>query len=563
MNLRIEGDLLFVDTDEEFTEPYLKKCKTGYYAYWHFIRDFNALFSQFYTASPEFLSALREKVRERNEVRGLLTADTDIEKYTQFFADDWEQYPFQVKAARFIERQKKVLLADDVGLGKTIISLTAMLSLIENEGMMKHMVVVPASLRFQWLSECRKFINRDIFPDLELVVNNKTKKERHYVYKNFRETESPIILITSYDLVRRDREKLKDMPIGMVVFDEATKLKTRTTKINKAVRKLFPAVPYKLAMTATPIENGFEDLYCICEILDKRRLHTKTYFQSQYCIMEKRTIWRPKRIDIWQVAGYRNIADAQEKLSAMYIRRTVDDVDIELPDIIRQNIELEMKPGQRKLYDEITGEILGDMTREDILGKMVYLQEVCDSTELLDKSMHASAKLDEIKRLMDEDFKYSKVIIITQFKKFAKILKRELKKHDPLMITGDTSMSDREFIVKEFNENPKANILIGTEAIQEGHNLQVASVLLNVEFPWNPSKLQQRVGRLRRISSEHQTIRMVNLVMMDTIEQHVIETLYEKGELFERMFRRDEEVKIGSLLGFDKSALLNVIGKHE
>jgi len=559
MNLRIEGNTLFIDTDQELTEPYLKKCKTGYIAYWHFIRDFHSLYSQSYTPSEEFKKELKARVDEVNAAKALLNSEVDVPEYSKFFAGEYEQYPFQIKAVRFIEKQMRVLLADDVGLGKTIIALTAILALIEKQNLMKFMVTVPASLRYQWLSESRKFIAQDMFPDLELVINNKTQAERNWVYKNFRETDNPIIMITSYDLIRRDAEKLKDFPADMIVWDEATKLKTRTTKINKAVRRLFKHVKYQLAMTATPIENGFEDLYCISEILDPRRLHSKTYFESQYCVMTKKTIWKPRRIDLWKVSGYKNISDAQEKLTGMYIRRTVDDVDLELPDIIRQNIELELTKDQTRMYQEVSGSIFGDMTRDDILGKMVYLLELCDSTELLDPSKRSSVKLDEIKRLLDEDFKYSKVILITQFKKFAKILERELKKIKPLIITGDTPMQDREFIVKEFNQRMDARVLIGTGAIQEGLNLQVASVLVNVDLPWNPAKLHQRIGRLHRISSEHKTIRIVNLMTQDTIEQHVMDTLYEKGELFEKMFRRDADVKIGSLLEMSREGLLDMV----
>jgi len=561
LKVSIEGEYLKIETDRKMTEPYIRRTVDGYKAYWHFIRDFNSDYNQYFEVTDELKGKLKELVQERNRVRAILNTETEVKPLSDLLAGEFKQYQFQARAVRFIEEQKKVLLADDVGLGKTMIALSSMLSLIETQGLTKFFVVVPASLRFQWLSECRKFINRDMFPDMELVINNKSQKERNFVYRNFEETDNPIILITSYDMVRRDKDRIRKLNPDMLVMDEATKVKTRTTKINKAIRRMFKDTEYKLAMTATPIENGFEDLYCIAEIVDAKRLHSKRYFESQYCKMEKTVIWRPRRIEIYKVIGYRNIEDAQEKLAGMYVRRTVDEVELELPEIIQQNIELELKPEQRRMYQEITGSIFGEMTREDILGKMVYLQELCDSAQLLDSNKRASVKLDEIKRLLDEDFRYSKVILITQFKKFANIIEKELSKLNPLKITGDTDMSEREFIVKEFNENPEARVLIGTEAIQEGLNLQVASVLVNVDLPWNPAKLNQRIGRLHRLSSKHKTIRVVNLTTKGTIEDTVMETLYEKGKLFEQMFKRDKEVKIGSLLGMSSDELLDIIGR--
>lgn len=561
MNLSIDSDYLILKTDRELSEPYLTKTRHGdYRAYWHFVRDLLFDYGDFIEITDEIKTIIRSKVDEVRNTKKILYDNIDIEKYSKYFCNDLKQYPFQAKAVEFIIKQKKVLLADDMGLGKSVQAITVMLHLIETEGVMKFLVVVPASLRRQWLSECRKFINRKMFPDIELIINDKSKGERHYVYKNFIATDNPVILITSYDLIRHDSEKIKELAshVNMIILDEAQKIKTRKTKINKVIRKLFMDTEYKLAMTATPIENGLEDLYCICEFLDSRRLRSKTYFEKKYCIVESYRLWH-RNINILKVVGYKNIKDVKEKLAGMYIRRTVDNVSLELPDIIKQNITLQLTDRQRRMYDEITGKIYGEMTRDDILGQFVKLQEVCDSTELLDAGIKSSVKLEELKRLVNEDLKYCKIVIISYFKTFAKIIKKELKTCNPILITSETNMEKRELFIKDFNNNPDRRILIGTEAIQEGLNLQVASILINVDLPWNPSKYFQRIGRIRRINSEHNTVRIINLITEETMEQHILEVLYAKGELFEKMFHRDEDVKIGSLLGMSKEQLLGMM----
>jgi superfamily II DNA or RNA helicase len=458
-----------------------------------------------------------------------------------------------------VDTQHGLYLTDScIVTHNSIIALGTILELVEKKGKMKFLVVVPASLRLQWLGECRKFINKEMFPDMEFHVVNKTKGERAYLYKQFKKSDNPSIMLISYDFVRSDKEALQDIPFDMIVLDEAQKLKTRRTKINKTVRKFFPNIEYKLAMTATPIENGFEDLYCISEYLDKERLCSKTYFQDRYCIINRRRLWH-RNIDIFEIVGYKNLHDAKEKLAGLYVRRTIGDVEMELPAVIKNNIFLDLTNEQSKMYSEIKGEIFGEMTREDILARMIFLQEVCDSTELLKPEKKFSSKVEELKRLLEEDLKYTKTIIITHYKKFADVLERELESTNPLVITGDTNMTLRQNILSQFNADDSKRVLIGTEAIQEGINLQVANVLVNADMSWNPAKLQQRLGRLRRLTSKHKTIRMINLIVRDTIEEHILDVLYDKGQLFEQMFKKDADVQIKNLLGMKKEELMNLI----
>lgn len=563
MQLRIEGDTLFVDTDVELNEPYLRQCSTGYQTYWHFIKDFHLYYKKLYTPTKEFKDALRKKVAERNEIGKLLAEDFDFEQYAELLNGDLRQYPFQAKASRFIEYQKRVLLADEVGLGKTIIALTTALSLIEQGKVMKVYVMVPASLRLQWLGECRKFINRDMFPDLELVLNNKPKNDRHYVYKNFTETDNPIIMLTSYDLTRRDKQKVYKLPVDMLICDEGSQLKNGSSKITKAVKHMSKKIPYMIIMNAVPLENGLDDLYSVTSILTPKRFHNKEYFTDQYLLVQTKKIWvKGRPMNIPKVIGYKNVDDARMKMHGMYIRRTVDEVDKELPEMITQTVELELTDVQQKLYDEVSGKVKGDLTRKDLLGKMSNLHSICDSAELIDGSKKSSVKVKELKRMLDEDFKYSKVIIISQYKRMIEILKRELKSHEPLVITGDTDMGDRQFIVKQFNESTR-NVLMGTEAIQKGLNLQVASVLLNFDLPWNPADLEQRRGRFHRIGSPHRSIRMVNLITKGTVEYKIMEKLYHKGELFEKIFKQDAELRISNLLNLSQEDLASFMSEED
>ena len=138
-------------------------------------------------------------------------------------------------------------------------------------------------------------------------------------------------------------------------------------------------------------------------------------------------------------------------------------------------------------------------------------------------------------------------------------MKGELKRLPIEVITGDTNQRQRQLIIDDFSSGSGQKIIAGTEAIEYGLNLQAGGILINVDLPWNPAKLHQRIGRVRRLGSENKIIRLVNLIMQDTIEARVLEVLYEKGELFEKMFTRDEDVKINNLLEMNRENILQMI----
>jgi SNF2 family DNA or RNA helicase len=552
--------MFIVKTGNSLDVTYLKRTGNGYMGYWHFIKDFAEDFNPEFP--PEIIEKLKERVNQRKNIMDILSGEKEFrENYSDYFQGDYKQYDFQKRAVRFITEQKKVLLADDVGLGKTVVTITTILDLIEKSKALKFLIVVPASLRLQWLGEIRKFINRDMFPDLKVIVQRQGKKDRRIKYKYFEDEDSPVVMILSYAAMREDMKEIEKLSIDMVILDEATKIKVRTTKTNKCVRKLFKNTEYKLALTATPLENGLEDLYCICEWIDYRRFRIKGYFYHRYCVMREKKIWRGRGtyIVVREIERYKNLIDAKQKLAGLYIRRTIGDMSLELPSIVNQNITLPMSKDQVRAYKEVKGETYGEATKIDLFGQLTILQEVCDSPELIDKPGQGN-KINEFKRLLSEDFRYQKVIAITRFKKFAKLIYKELKKKfDMKMITGDVDQKKRTLIIDNFTSGEGQKIIIGTTAIEEGLNLQAGSVLINLDLPWNPAKLRQRLGRIYRLGSEHDTIRMINLIMEDTIEERVLEVLYEKGELFEQIFHNDEAVRIKNLLEMDKDIIKEMI----
>jgi SNF2 family DNA or RNA helicase len=571
MKCRLEGKYLYIDPEEEcISAPFLGRSSGGLYKiYWHFIKDLMERYDA--ELDDEFLVKLEALVDDRDKNLHIID-DPEYRvnpEYETYLDGSFRPYDFQSRGAEFIVKQLRVLLADDVGLGKSVMAILAILDILWKGLGEKFVIVVPASLRLQWLGELRKFVNRNMFTDLRFILIKAgevgSKKNRMRLYKEFKESMSPVIMIMSYATVVRDEVKLVDLNPNMVVLDEAQKIKNRNTKTNEAIRKLFSKVKYKLALTATPVENGLEDLYSICEWLERRRLRTKTYMLDRYCIVEDNKIWKGRGnfIIVKNITGYRNTDDMIQKLTGLYVRRTVQDVALELPKVIHQNIILDMDKEQVDVYKEIKGEIYGSLSKIDMISQLTLLQECCNATETLDRPGRGGAKLRELKRLLTEDFKYQKVVCITKYEKFAKHLNKGLlkgkNKVKSSLITGSTPQEKRGLIVDDFIGSEGQKILIGTTAIQEGLNLQAGSVLINLDLPWNPASLWQRIGRIYRLGSEYDTIRIVNFIMGGTIEERVMEVLYEKGLLFEKMFSKDEDVKIGNLLDMNNDDLKGMV----
>lgn len=557
MKVTIENETLKIfpaATDDLTRVHFLGRIIDGdhYEAHWPFMADLLQAYPDI-----EMAEADREKLRAivstitsiMNEASNIAPWDYDG-RFDCYLNAPYKFRDFQARAVRFIAGQRVALLADDVGLGKSICTIGVFLNLIDTGTASKFLIVVPASLRLQWVAECRKFINREKFPDITITMIRATRSERTGMYRYFDADHGCHVMIISYDCMRDDADAIKDLKVDMVVFDEATRIRNRSTKTNYVARNLWGATPRKLALTATPIENGLEDLYCIVEWLDKRRFKTKDYFLNRYCIMEDKKIWRGRGqfIIVKEITGYKNIPDARQKLCGLFLRRTVRDVALELPEVIHQTVSVEMDKDQRAAYDEVVGKTIGDMTRIDVIGQLILLQEICNSPITVNRSGLGS-KVKEFARMMSEEYRWEKVVAITRFEKFANVIYKELKKsHDIQIITGSVDQKKRHYIIEDFTGGDPQKILVGTSAIEEGLNLQAGAVLVNLDMPWNPAKLQQRLGRIMRMGSEHKTIRMVNLITEDTMEARVIEVLYNKGQLFEQMFKRDEAVKISSML---------------
>jgi len=473
---------------------------------------------------------------------------------------DYQLLPYQRKGVSFLHMAKCALLADDCGLGKTAQTIGTILWAFDDNEIDRAVIAVPKSVTHQWRDEFDLFMSREYFPDLNIQVIKGDRKWRRRQYD-----EPGDVIIMSHDVYRRDAGYLAqlswwDEPRTAAVLDEANVIKNRETKIAQRVKRYLSRAAYRMALTATPVENGLHDLYSIFEWVDRTVFPSRAWFEAEYCNMTEFPLRRGYGyVMIRKVESYKNLGDAERRIAHAYLRRTTDEVGLELPDVRTNVLCLEFTEPHRKMYAEQVEKVaaLRDAVRNaadeeyvrEVRGALGKLLRICDSPGLYKGGKHAdSAKLDEILRMARELPPGEKVIFFSEYAEMVHAIADKLQHYRPLVLTGDTPDTERQQIRRVFMETD-TRFLIMSSAGERGMNLQRAGLLVNVDLPYNPAKLKQRIGRIYRIGNPHDVIRIINLVMEDSYESKVLEVLNEKVKLFDAIFKPDGIELIGDPVG--------------
>ena len=455
--------------------------------------------------------------------------------YEQFIwkGSDLKPHDFQKVGADYIVEAKKCILADDVGLGKTIQSIIAACRLLK-EGKIKKsiMIVATAGVKYQWLDEIHEHIDLEMFPEFKNVtVVEGTKKQREFMYQ-----KTSKIYILNYEQFIHDFKSIYFLApkIDAIILDEASKIKNPSAQRTKKLRTLMNRVPIKMLLTATPIENKLQDLFSLYQFLDPTVFTSYKYFVDNYCIFTQFRLGKHGPM-IKKLVGYKNLGNAKLKISGMYLRRTVNMVNAQLPNFVVQLRYVDLLPEQRKLYDKVK-----DQEYEFKMKQIHLLHQICNDPEQLDSvTLGKSAKINELMTLLEDELTDEKVVIFSFYRRFTDILHKKLKKYNPLYIHGGTSAKDREKYRQMFNKMEKYRVMVMTSAGEFGVDFPSASVLVNMDLPENPSRLKQRCGRIRRLSSKFKNVRIINIMAKDTIEEKTVKNIFRKMKLFTEFFNED------------------------
>ncbi len=468
-----------------------------------------------------------------------------------------ELLPHQIKTVRKVidEMDGRAILADEVGLGKTIEAGMIIREYMERGDLHKLLILVPASLAFQWTEE---MVNK-------IGLNNifYNRKGRCWDYFDYQ--------IASIDMAKRERHSkyLTDIDFDMVVVDEAHKLKNENTLNWKFVNSL--KKKYCLLLTATPIHNDLKELYNLITILypdiyNNYKEFKKKYSAGKYVI--------------------KNNEYLKDDLNGIMIRNYHTDTVLNSSQREIKPVLVELTKEERELYDKVSYYVKKEYKRrknkkQSILNLLTYQREICSSPHALQctlaKKRNRGVALDEIFKLSGKiDFTgkiqelikilknnyNNQVIIFTEFRATQAYIAYHLEKRGfrTIFFNGGFSSSGKEWIKRLFQK--KKDVLISTEAGSQGLNLQFCNILVNYDLPWNPMKLEQRIGRIHRLGQKN-NVYIYNLVTKNTIEEKILQVLNNKINLFKNVVGDMEDILVSGEYNNFELDILRMLDKKE
>ena len=465
--------------------------------------------------------------------------DREVEKLSKKHRIDTSSlktglYPYQREGVEFAVFKRAAIIADEMGLGKTVQAIAAVVMKKRVFGFSKVLVVCPSSVKEQWKIEVEKFT------DETAVVVSGPRRRRHAQYSD----EDAFFKIANYEAVMRDILPIRKWAPEIIILDEAQRIKNFETKTHKALSE----VPreHVLVLTGTPLENKLEDVYSIVQFCDSDLLTPLWAFAANHFNLDQKS----------KVQGYRNLKTVHDKLEGLVLRRRRKDVIDSLPDQVPHEYYLPLAPEQEQIHQGYMSALLAlinkkvitpiDMKRIQMM--LLCARMVCDSTYLIDKETNISPKLVELSSILNEIVVENgrKVLIFSEWTTMTYLIGKVLSDMGIAFVefTGKIPVAKRQRLVDEFHDNPECMVFLSSDAGGVGLNLQNADCVINFELPWNPAKLNQRIGRVSRIGQKSNKIDVINLLTKNSIEERVYAAIGLKQELFDAVLEGEGEDEV-------------------
>lgn len=470
---------------------------------------------------PDALNILieeRDKVRRRKII---------AEKYTGSLFDGLIKtslHPYQADGVRFAFEGGRTINADEMGLGKTVQAI-ATAELLKREGLVGSVIIIcPTSLKYQWLSEIKRFTDSSaVVVEGNLIKRKEQLNDYNYFYK-----------ICSFHAMSNSVKAGYIPHTDMIIYDELQRLKNKETQMGKQLRKLHSQ--YVMALSGTPLENKLDELYSVTQLVDQYVLGPYYKFNAETTLTD----------ETGKIVGYKNLHKVAEKLKDTLIRRKKSDVKLQMPARTDTNLFVPMTKEQRTMHDEYQFQVtiivekwkrfkfLSEADRKRLLLFLSMMRMLCDSTFILDQKTRFDTKIDEAMEIISNllDSEEGKVVIFSQWERMLRILAQELeqKETDFCFLHGGVPSVKRKHLIDRFRDDPDCRIFLSTDAGATGLNLQTASLLINLDLPWNPAVLEQRIARIYRLGQAN-PVQIINMVARDTIEERMLATLRFKSNL--------------------------------
>ncbi|MDD1641465.1 MAG: SNF2-related protein, partial [Methylococcaceae bacterium] len=407
-------------------------------------------------------------------------------------------FPYQTEGVAFLASRGRALLADDMGLGKTLQAISAASWLVDNAGIRKVLVVCPASLKHQWAREVEKFTAHSV-QIIQGAIENRSVQYRADV----------LFFIVNYELTVRDLSVISEtLKPDLVILDEAQRIKNWRTKIASTI-KLIPS-RYVFVLSGTPLENRLEDLYSLLQVVDARVLGPLWRCLLEFHVTDERG----------KVIGYRNLSELRRRIAPVMLRRNRSLVSDQLPDRTEVCLDIPLDNMQRDIHDSAmsaAGQLaqiakrrpLTPSEQNRMMSALQQARMACDAAGLVDK----------------------------------------------VRLHGGIPSQKRGELMDKFQHDDAVQIFISTDAGGVGLNLQSATVLINLDMPWNPAVLDQRIARIHRLGQK-QNVQIFLLLAEDSYEQQVAKLVKGKRDLFDNVISPEASEDV---VGVSKKMLQTLI----
>ena len=436
-------------------------------------------------------------------------------------------YPYQAEGALFAVRAGRALIGDDMGLGKTIQAIAATEILARHFGVSKVLVVCPTSLKYQWQSEIIRFSGRQGENAVRVINGGRAQRQKDYALDDF-------CKITNYEKLWPDLDLIAAWAPELVIVDEAQRVKNWNTIAARAVKRVDSL--YAIVLTGTPLENKLEELISIVQFVDQHRLGPTWKLLHEHQVKD----------EAGRVTGYTGLERIGQTLAPVMIRRRKSEVLRQLPSRTDQNLLVPMTEMQMLYHQENADVVarivqrwrktrfLSDKDQRRLTCALQNMRMSCNSTYLLDQETDHGVKVDELAALFEDLFAEpeAKAVVFSQWTRTHDIIIRRLEARELGYVSfhGGVPSEKRPALVERFRDDPTCRVFLSTDAGSTGLNLQHVSTLVNMDLPWNPAILEQRIARIHRMG-QIRPVRVINFVAKGTIEEGMLSVLAFKRSL--------------------------------
>ncbi|MFA6928845.1 MAG: DEAD/DEAH box helicase [Lentisphaeria bacterium] len=506
----------FLDAEEKLRQPRWNTLQV-------FLRDMEQL-------SPE----IRKEIRVSSGIydyQSLMLEKDRLEQVRNKFASKLREdagqtnflrhplYDYQIDGMLHLAFSGRAMLADEMGLGKTVQAIAAAAVMREYFGVSRVLVVSPASLKTEWEEQIRKFTALPV----EIIYGS--RKARLETYRK----STAFFILTNYEQIIRDYDEINSelMP-DIVILDEAQRIKNWRTMTANHLKRLQSR--FAFVLTGTPIENKIDELYSLVEFINPAIFGSLFRFNRRFYHFG----------EDGKVDGVRNLRELHEEVGQIMLRRRKTDISEQLPERIDNNYFVEMSKEQRTRYTEyetIVARLYQMAKKRPLLPQeferlqiaLGCMRNLCDSVYIMDPKIKEAPKVDELMRILEDIWAAEperKVLIFSEWVRMLELVEERLNKQKICcaLHVGHVPQQKRRKEINRFKEDPACRVFLSSDSGGVGLNLQAASVVVNLDLPWNPARLEQRIARAWR-KHQKNSVNVINLISRNTIEHKMLATL--------------------------------------